>query len=203
MSNQPKKFFSRSNLIYGSIIALLLFITFDGNAKALVIQGLMKAGLFRTHIPINNKKIDKSYNYDAADFREMVFQGSEGQTFNLSSLKGKVIFINFWATWCPPCRAELPSINKLYKNFKNNNRIKFLMVDVDGKYKSSVKFMERHHWDLPVYTVEGDIPPVYLNGAIPATVILDKNGTMVVNHVGAANYDTRDIEKGLEQLINN
>lgn len=201
MSNPSKKILSPSNIISGIIIVLLLAVTFNGNTKALFMQGLMKVGFFRPHISMNENNSNKSYNYNSPDFRDIVFKDGDGNTFNLSSLKGKVVFINFWATWCPPCRAELPSINHLYKKFKDNNQIKFLMVDVDGKYASSSKFMEKHDWDLPVYTVEGDIPQVYLDGAIPTTIILDKEGRLVARHIGGANYDTPEIAKGLSNLI--
>jgi thiol-disulfide isomerase/thioredoxin len=203
MHNQSKKIFSASNIIYGSLIVLLLFVTFNGNAKALLIQGLMKAGFFRPRISMADNRENKSHNHKSAGFKDMTFEDGQGHTFSLSSLKGKVVFINFWATWCPPCRAELPSISKLYRKFKDNDKIIFLMVDVDGKYKSSAKFFERHHYDMPVYTVEGDIPSVYLGQAIPTTVILNKEGRMILRHAGAANYDTHQVEKGLTQFINN
>ncbi|MGH2643105.1 MAG: TlpA family protein disulfide reductase, partial [Chitinophagaceae bacterium] len=93
----------------------------------------MKVGLFRPKIELN----DPSASNLPVNLSDIYFKDGNGHTFSLSSLKGKVVFINFWATWCPPCRAELPSIKKLYEKFKDNNKIMFLMVDVDEEYKHS------------------------------------------------------------------
>lgn len=197
-----KRLFSISNIVYGLIFICLITFAFNANAKAWLMQGLMKVGFFRPKIELTNHASDKNTNAIPSNLREIYFKDGNGNIFSLSSLKGKVVFINFWATWCPPCRAELPAISKLYEKFKDNDKIVFLMVDVDGKYASSIKFMKKHHYDLPVFTTEGEIPQVYLDGAIPATVIIDKKGAMVVKHTGAANYDTPQVEKALTQLIN-
>lgn len=202
MNPKIKKLFSVSNVVYGLFFIILIFFTLNVNAKAWLMQGLMKAGFFRSKIELTNHISGKSTNAIPEKLREIYFKDGNGNTFSLSSLKGKVVFINFWATWCPPCRAELPAINKLYEQFKNNSKIVFLMVDVDGKYASSARFMRKHHYNLPVFTAEDEIPPVYLDGAIPTTVIIDKKGAMVVKHTGAANYDTPQVEKALTQLIN-
>lgn len=201
MNLKIKKLFSTSNITYGLIFIFLIF-TLNANAKALMIEGLMKIGFFRPKIEFNEVASNKDTNHITESSREIYFKDGNGNSFSLSSLKGKVVFINFWATWCPPCRAELRSINNLYEKFKNNDKIIFLMVDVDGKYKSSAKFMRKHHFDLPVYIAEGEIPPMYLGDAIPTTVILNKEGTIVIRHTGAADYNTRAVEKGLMQLIN-
>lgn len=202
MNPKIKKLFSVSNAVYGLIFISLIAFTFNANAKAWLMQGLMKAGFFHPKIELTNHTSGKNKNDIPEKLREIYFKDGNGSTFSLSSLKGKVVFINFWTTWCPPCRAELPAINKLYKKFKDNNNIVFLMVDVDGKYASSARFMRKHHYDLPVYTAEGEIPSVYLDGAIPTTIIIDKKGAMAVKHTGAANYDTPQVEKALTQLIN-
>ncbi|HWK98502.1 MAG TPA: TlpA disulfide reductase family protein, partial [Parapedobacter sp.] len=107
------------------------------------------------------------------------FKDENGKIVSLSSLKGQVVFINFWATWCPPCIQEMPSINDLKKSFEGNSNIAFLMVDVDNKIAQSTAFMTKNNYDLPVYTPASDIPSDFLAGAIPTTVILDKSGEMV------------------------
>ncbi|MCU7375709.1 TlpA disulfide reductase family protein [Paucibacter sp. O1-1] len=92
-------------------------------------------------------------------------------------LKGKVVFINFWATWiCAPCVAEMPSINALQDRFGDNDDIVFLMVDVDGNDEKSAKFMKEHQFDLNVFKAASAIAPVFMQGTIPTTVILDRKG---------------------------
>ena len=132
---------------------------------------------------------------------DVVFKDENGKTVSLSSLKGKVVFINFWATWCPPCIHEMPSIDKLKKTFKGNDNIVFLMVDVDGKIDKSSKWMKNKKFDLPVYVPVGNIPPDYLGGAIPTTVILDKSGDMIARMEGGRDYTDPQIVKALNELV--
>lgn len=119
----------------------------------------------------------------------------------LNDLKGKVVFINFWATWCPPCVREMPSINNLKKHYKNNKDLVFLMVDVDGNYDVSKKFMEKNNLDLPLYMPNGEIPSRFLGNSIPTTVILDKTGKMVARIEGGRDYMAPEIISSMDDLL--
>ena len=119
----------------------------------------------------------------------------------LNDLKGKVVFINFWATWCPPCIEEMPSINELKTKFAGNEDIVFLMVDVDGKYKKAQTFMNKRKFNLPVYVPHSEIPKEFLGGAIPTTVILDKKGAIAIRLEGGRDYSAPEMRRGLQQLI--
>lgn len=136
-----------------------------------------------------------------AETSDISFKGGDGKTVTLSSLKGKVVFINFWATWCPPCIREMPSINELKQSFKGNDNIVFLMVDVDNRMEKSSAFMQENNYDLPVYVPASNIPSDYLGGAIPTTVILDKSGDMIVRMEGGRDYRDPEITKALNELV--
>lgn len=138
---------------------------------------------------------------DAAS-TDVSFLDGNGKSITLQSLKGKVVFINFWATWCPPCIDEMPSINRLKQTFKSRDDIVFLMVDVDGDYGKSKAFMDKNRYDLPVYTPDSDIPPSFLGNAIPTTVILDKAGELVVRAEGGRDYMAPGTVKAIEDLLN-
>ncbi len=107
--------------------------------------------------------------------------------------KGKVVFINFWASWCPPCLAEMPSINALYNKLKDNPRVLFICVDADSDFSTSIAFMEKHQYDLPVYNMLNAVPPSFFSGTLPTTIIINSNGNMVQKHEGIANYDTEEM----------
>lgn len=130
----------------------------------------------------------------------VLFKDSNGKVVSLNSLKGKVVFINFWATWCPPCIHEMPSINDMKKSFEGNDNIEFLMVDVDSRIEQSTAFMNKNDYDLPVYIPVGEIPSEYLGGAIPTTVVLNKKGEMVGRMEGGRDYTDPQIIKALIDL---
>lgn len=136
-----------------------------------------------------------------AQIPDISFKDQNGKIVSLTALKGKVVFINFWATWCPPCIQEMPSINRLQQNFKRNEGIIFLMVDVDNKIVQSTAFMKKNNYDLPVYTPASDIPSDFLGGAIPTTVILDKRGDMIAHMEGGRDYARPEVVKALNELI--
>lgn len=129
------------------------------------------------------------------------FTDKDGETVYLSSLKGKVVFINFWATWCPPCIQEMPTINELKGKYKDNDDIVFLMVDVDNNMEKSTAFMEKNKYDLPVYVTASNIPSNYLGSSIPTTVILDKSGDMIARIEGGRDYTSPEIIKVVNELV--
>ncbi|WP_149243443.1 TlpA disulfide reductase family protein [Dyadobacter sp. 32] len=189
-----KKWFSVSNIITAVMVIFLAAMVISPEVKAWTIQTLMKVGLFQP-------KIDKQPNTASAETLPNVhFREGDGKTVDLASLKGKVVFINFWATWCPPCIAEMPSINALYGKFRDNPKVVFLMVDVDGNDLKSDSFMKKHHYDLQVVSPAGQIPPVFMQGAVPTTVILDKEGKMVYRQEGAADYNSPELVDMISKL---
>jgi thiol-disulfide isomerase/thioredoxin len=189
-----KKWFSVSNIITAVMIIFLAAMVIKPEIKAWTIQTLMKVGLFQPKI---NKQPEEA---SSEPLPNVIFWEGDGKTVDLASLKGKVVFINFWATWCPPCIAEMPSINALYGKFKDNENVAFLMVDVDGNYQKSDSFMKKHHYALEVVSPVGEIPPVFMQGAIPTTVILDKEGKLVYRQEGAADYFSTKMVDLISQL---
>lgn len=152
---------------------------------------------------VNKPKVEEEQavkEVEAPKVADLSFKDKAGNVVTLSALKGKVVFINFWATWCPPCIHEMPSINTLRQGFKDNKNIEFIMVDVDNDIDQSTAFMTENKYDLPLYTAAGEIPPEFLGGSIPTTVILDKNGKIVERLEGSRDYAAPEIAKALEEL---
>ncbi|MHA6697142.1 TlpA family protein disulfide reductase [Chryseobacterium sp. A321] len=129
---------------------------------------------------------------------DLKFVDSKESISSLRDLKGKVVFINLWATWCGPCLVEMPTIYKLRQTFKNHEDLVFLMVDVDGKLDKAKAWMDKKEIDLPVYGMASQIPLELFSGSIPTTFIVDKKGRFVGRQVGAANY----MDPALIKLIN-
>jgi len=145
-------------------------------------MGMMLLGFFKPDIPKAGEKI--------APAPAIQVQDINGKITDLQQLKGKVVFINFWATWCPPCLAELPSINALYQKAKNNPDIVFLTIDIDNNLRKSTQFLQNKGYTFSVYGGSPNQVPdkLYENG-IPTTLVIDKKGNIVFTHFNRANYD--------------
>ncbi len=133
---------------------------------------------------------------------DLKFMDGNGAIISLSSLKGKVIFVNLWARWCLPCIYEMPSIAKLRKIYKDNDELVFLMVDVDGDIGKAKQFMDRKKFDLPVYIPYSEIPSDLFTGSIPTTIIIDKNNVVVGRQIGGADYASQEVTQLIAKLLN-
>lgn len=197
MAKQPVNLFLKKHLTVANLLNSLFFIAlivllFVPSAKAFLLRGLMKTGLFQPEISSSAGK--------PIQVKDISFRDAKGETVTLSALKGKVVFINFWATWCPPCIAELPSINTLYQKLSANKNIVFLMADADGKPEQALLFLQKKGYDLPVYTATTTVPAAVAAGTIPTTVVLNKKGEMVYHHEGVADYTNDKFTAYLQQL---
>jgi thiol-disulfide isomerase/thioredoxin len=177
-------------------IIITAIVFFNSDARTLLIRGFMITGLFNAEVGTETKKSDLNKSAPTG----MTFRKEDGELLNLSENKGKVYFINFWATWCPPCRAEMPSINKLASKVENKDKISFIMVDVDNKMDTSVKYMKKNSFNLQVYASVSPIPEQIFNGTLPTTVIIGPDGTIVFHHTGMANYNTTEMINLLNTL---
>ncbi|MBG6234921.1 thiol-disulfide isomerase/thioredoxin [Pedobacter sp. CAN_A7] len=186
--------FSKKIITNFLFITALLVLIFVPSAKAILMQGLMKIGLFK---PATTEKPVSA----ALNLSEIKFKDTQGKVVDLGSLQGKVVFINFWATWCPPCLAEMPSVNKLYEQFKANPDVVFLLVDADSDFGKSQQYMDKKKYGLPVYAVASSIPEILFKGSLPTTAVLDKAGNLVYHGEGAANYADKKFVAFIEKLI--
>lgn len=122
------------------------------------------------------------------------------EPFSLEKVKGKVVFLNFWATWCMPCCAEMPSIQNLYNLIKDRSGIVLLCVSTDKETKTVREFREKHKYSLPFFVVDGETPEEFKTGAIPATFVIAPDGTIVYQHLGAARWDDQAFVNYLQTL---
>ena len=170
----------------------VVVMTVSPDAKSWVLKQLMVTGIFNAEI--TKKSSDEIVPY-------FDFQDQNGDVINTSSLRGKVVFINFWASWCPPCRAELPSIISLYNKFKDDPNIFFLIVNEDGSLSTAKAFLEKKNYTLSLFRTHGNVPEVIYKGTLPTTVVLDKTGKIRYHHAGFANYGSVAFVNQIEKLI--
>lgn len=133
----------------------------------------------------------------AADYN-LRLSDPEGNILDLNQLKGKTIFMNYWATWCPPCIAEMPDINNLYKEVGND--VVFLMISLDEDPQKAIRFANRKEYDFPVYFPASRRPRVFVSSSIPTTYVISPDGKIVVENKGMAKYNTESFKKMLSGL---
>ncbi len=124
----------------------------------------------------------------------------DGNDLYLTDFKGKVIFINKWATWCPPCVAEMPSIERLYDKYKDNSSIEFVIVSNETTEKVSA-FIKKRAFTFPTYTSQYASPDVFESSAIPATFIVSKSGKIVLKEEGSADWSSSAVDKIIKGLL--
>lgn len=161
---------------------------------------LLATGIKNADVPDSEESepIAENMNALGAGFELADLQGNP---VRFESLRGKVIFMNVWATWCPPCIAEMPGIQKLY-NSVDTSKIAFVMLSVDeGGQQKVKKFIDRKGYTFPVYMPLSGIPAEFQSSAIPTTFILSPEGTLVARQEGMANYNTDKMRDFLGSLV--
>lgn len=121
-----------------------------------------------------------------------------GIPVNLEIGKGQVAFISYWATWCPPCIAELPSIEKLYSYY--GHKVNFILITNENP-EVVVSFLEKKSLDLPVFFPRMKAPEALFDRNIPTNYIIDGEGKIIIKETGAADWDSKGVRLILDGLI--
>lgn len=115
------------------------------------------------------------------------------QDISFADFKGKVIFLNFWATWCPPCQAELPEIQKLYEKYKNSQDVAILtVVHPGGREKNQteiIEFLNEKGYNMPVLFDSGELSSYFQVSSLPTTFMIDENGKPYGYAIGQLNLE--------------
>jgi thiol-disulfide isomerase/thioredoxin len=133
-----------------------------------------------------------------ADY-DLALKSMDGNAVKLSQFRGKAVFMNLWASWCPPCVAEMPGIQRLYEQ-TDTSKVVFVMLSLDENFEKARKFMKRKQHTFPVYQLAGALPDAYNTASIPATFIISPDGRIVVRKEGMAQYDDDQFIRFLREL---
>lgn len=117
---------------------------------------------------------------------------------DFSQSEGKVAIINFWATWCPPCVAEMPSFQKLYDGYGDNVDFYFVSSEKAEKLNG---FMEKHDYNLPVYIQTYQAPEQLQSNVLPTTYLISKKGEIVIKETGSADWNSKKMRELLDKLL--
>jgi len=160
----------------------------SNDIPAAVVSAFEKAG-----VPLLSKKIP---------IRDFDLTLLDGNSVRLSKLKGKIVFLNFWATWCPPCRVEMPSMETLYQRFKDKG---FEMLAVNqGESKAQVSgFVNEHKYSFPVVlNPDNRVGNAYGIRYLPTTFVIGRDNEIILAFIGTKEWDSPEIIEAFEMLLN-
>ena len=185
-----------SNLSTILLTVLFIIILVNPDAKAWLMRQVASTGILNSSISEPEKKPGTP-----AAYTDLISKNEEGNLIDASHLKNKVVFINFWASWCPPCRAEFPSVEKLYNKYKVNPDIVFLTVNLDDNPALGKTYLQEKRFTVPFITPAGNIPEALYSGSLPTTVVIDKNGEIRLHHTGVADYSKDSFYQQIDSLL--
>ncbi|MCM4168677.1 Thiol-disulfide oxidoreductase ResA [Arenibacter antarcticus] len=175
------------NLIFLAGILILLFTPIGFKVKVMASKlmatsaAMVKEGM---QTPLD------TYEWELTDLK--------GETLQFESQKKNVVLLNYWATWCPPCVAEMPTLQKLYDDY--GDKVTFMFVTDDDRKKVDA-FLEKRNLYLPVYYSNSPEPKVLSSKLLPTTYIINKEGKIVVAETGAADWNSAQTRKLLDDLL--
>ncbi len=173
------------------IALLILMVTGNLGIVTTAAQSiLLKTGIMNANADGLDDAEIFDYNFSVRDIK--------GNIVSADQFKGKVIFLNLWATWCGPCRAEMPTIQDLY-NEVDHEKIVFLMLSLDniGDEEKVKKFIAKKEFTFPVYTRTTSLPELLHVPSIPTTLVVSKGGKVVSRNVGTNNFNTKKFKNFL------
>lgn len=166
-------------------------------AVAVVLVGLltMVSGCKDNGAPATTAAMGKP----APDFS---LQTVDGQTITLSSLRGKLVLVNFWATWCPPCRQEMPSMEQLYQKFAPAG-LELLAINIEEEGPQVLpEFLKAHPHSFPVLMdTRAEVQNSYRVFQFPETYIVDRNGVIVDKVIGAIDWMSPQVVAEIDRLL--
>ena len=174
--------------IFFSLVFLLVDSSFSANQTA-------ADGHFMKELGI----IEFEEKIEAPDFRLKDLNGHE---VTLKDHRGKIVFLNFWATWCPPCREEMPSMEKLYSEFRDKDFI-MLAIDLRENAEKVKRFKEKLKVNFPILLdIDGRVGLDYAIRAIPSTYLVDREGYIIGGALGPRDWASQEAFQLFNHLLN-
>jgi peroxiredoxin len=153
-----------------------------------------------TAAPSSSSKESVAAGAQAANFK---LESLDGSTVTLDQFAGKVVFLNIWATWCGPCREEMPSMETLYNEFMGNKDFVMLAVSQDVKGRTAVApYVEKNGYHFTILLdPDNKVGSLYDVSGVPETFIIDRKGRIVAHHMGGFDWSRPDVKDALQQLL--
>lgn len=140
--------------------------------------------------------VEDSDSRERVDLSGWLIKDQNGKIVSVEGFKDKKILINYWATWCPPCIAEMPDLQALYEDFGED--VVFLFITGDESDRVN-KFMTSRNFDFPVYYYFTQVPALLSSNKLPTTYLIDENQEIVIEKIGAAKWNSEKVRELLKK----
>ncbi|WP_040879845.1 TlpA family protein disulfide reductase [Galbibacter orientalis] len=189
-----------------AVVAIFLYATgLHTEVIGFAQRGLLATGLMNPDVAEiaqarnneNTEAITEKLSLTEGDYN-LKLTDRDGNIHSLEEFKGKVIFLNFWATWCPPCVAEMPSIDKLHEEMGDD--VAFVLLSFDDDFEKAKAFDKRKGYNLPIYAPASNLPAMFQSSALPTTYVIDAKGNLALTHKGMADYSDPEFKNFLNSL---
>lgn len=189
MMKEGKK--KKRELIEWTLLITVFSVIYLGGWHTEVIGKLQQAVLYTGIISPSHVEGEVVASYD------FEIKNAKGEVVSFDEFKNKVVFLNFWATWCPPCIAEMPDINNLYQATSN---VSFVMISLDKDHKKALQFVDEKGYEFPIYFLNSALPKTYSVSSIPTTYVISKDSKVRVKNHGMAKYNSEKFKTFLSEL---
>lgn len=142
--------------------------------------------------------IESAVHIDADDY-DIDLQGINTPSTNMKNFRNKPVFLNFWGTWCAPCRKEWPSIQRLYDRRKD--QVDFVLIAMKDEEAAVRKFLKENNYTVPVYIAQSPISEKILPKAFPTTFLLDQNGRILIKEDASRDWDSESTHQFIDNII--
>ena len=142
-------------------------------------------------------------NYIGNPAPDFTLTDMQGQQVTLTQFRGKVVILNFWATWCPPCREEMPSMDRLYQQFKDQGLVMLAVNVEENGFKAVSSFLNRNPHSFPILLdINADVQNLYQVYRFPESFLIDRNGSVVDKIIGGRDWMSEPMVNKINFLLN-
>ncbi|KFF24008.1 TlpA family protein disulfide reductase [Chryseobacterium vrystaatense] len=177
----------KKNIIYLVLIIIIGIIAFVPGVKEYLRDQFFPIATIENAVHVSEEDYD------------IELKGINAPSTNLKNFKNKPIFLNFWGTWCPPCRKEWPTIQKLYDSRKGN--VDFILIAMNDQEDAVRKFLKENNYTVPVYIAQSPISEKILPKVFPTTFLIDQHGRIIIKEDAYRDWNTETVHQFIDNII--